>query len=186
MNRSRLLLFPLAGLCLAAASPYMQTPSGQEADPDQAKSAWEYLSKRYDADGNGQITFEEYGRSEEHFGRLDRDGSGSIEEGDISTGRSRGGRGQGRGNRSEPSAAPLEGQVAPDFTLEVIERAPGEALTLHERAVREAKALGEEPPAEPEVKLDEEGKPVPEPKTIQLSDYARIGQPVALIFGSYT
>ena len=186
MNRSRLLLFPLAGLCLAAASPYMQTRSGQEADPDKAKSAWEYLSKRYDADGDGQITFEEYGRSEEHFGRLDRDGSGSIESSDVATSRSRGGRGQGRGNRSESTAAPLEGQVAPDFTLEVIERAPSEALTLHERAVREAEALGEDPPPEPEAQLDAEGKPIPQPKTIQLSDYAQAGKPVALIFGSYT
>ena len=164
----------------------MQTRSNQEVDPDQAKSAWEYLSKRYDADGNGQITFKEYGRSEEHFGRLDRDGNGSIEEGDVAASRGRRGRGQGRGNRSAPSAAPLEGQVAPDFTLEVIERAPDEALTAYERAVRKAKAMEEEPPPQPEVQLDEEGKPIPEPKTIQLSDYAQVDRPVALIFGSYT
>jgi hypothetical protein len=160
-----LALVLLGALALAgAAAPSTgadDPPPEPEVDPEESKSVWDYLSKRYDADGDGKITFEEYGRSREHFDRLDADGDGVVSAADATARRrpSRGGKQRGEaGKRPQP---PREGQRAPDFTLEVLERAPEEAKRSDPK--------------------DEES-----PLTVQLSDYAKAKKPVALIFGSYT
>ena len=98
----------LTGLALiAGASPSSQDESKrQDVDPDETHTVWEYLAKRYDTDGDGKITSEEYTRGTEAFTRLDRDKNGVIEEADMSKGgRGRGRRGprsRGQGQRPEP------------------------------------------------------------------------------------
>ena len=51
--------------------------SGEVEEP-KAASTWDYLAEKYDADGDGKITEEEYGRDELHFKRLDVDKDGVI------------------------------------------------------------------------------------------------------------
>ncbi len=120
----------------------------EEIEEPKARSTWEYLADKYDADEDGKITPEEYGRDETHFKRLDVDSDGviakaEIEERDRASRDSRGGRGGGRsggarggrggrgeGGRRGPrgegeerpnrGVAPLEGSEAPDFELLVL------------------------------------------------------------------
>ncbi len=123
-------------------------------------SVWDYLSAKYDKDGDDAISPSEYGRGKELFERLDVDRDGKITAEDSSPS-GRGGRrgfdprrGRGadrprkeRGSRKNPKgeAARSVGSMAPDFELE--------------------------PPSG--------GHPV------RLSSF-RGDRPVALIFGSYT
>lgn len=177
---------------------------GEEGDSEvveepKARSTWEYLAEKYDADEDGQITPEEYGRDETHFKRLDVDSDGVISKAEIDErdrasrggrgGGGRGGRG-GRGRRGEGEArpargvAPLEGSEAPDFEL----------LVLAERKAskREAEAGEDEEGEAPEDKKEqgtseEEGGVKEEAeKKLKLSSFQEKKRPVALIFGSYT
>ena len=121
----------------------------EEVEEPTARSTWEYLADKYDADEDGKITPEEYGRDETHFKRLDVDSDGVISKAEIDErdrasrggrgGRGGGGRfGGGRGGRGEggrrggrggrggdedrPSrgVAPLEGSEAPGFELLIL------------------------------------------------------------------
>ena len=167
-----------------------ETPAEAPKEPS-ARSTWEYLSEKYDADSDGKITPEEYGRDETHFKRLDIDGDGfigkaEIEERDRSSRGGRGGRGGGRGagggrggrrgsqgERPERGVAPLEGSEAPDFELLILAERRG-------KAKKETKE--EEEKAETETEGEEE---VESPKKLKLSSF-KAKRPVALIFGSYT
>lgn len=168
--------------------------SGEVEEP-KAASTWDYLAEKYDADGDGKITEEEYGRDELHFKRLDVDKDGVIaqaelDERDRSARGERGGRrgrggrfGGGRGGRgrerwsgeerSSRGVAPLEGSEAPDFDL----------LVLSEKVSAED-AGGEEEDAD---EKSEEQRTVAEKqaKKLKLSSF-KDKRPVALIFGSYT
>jgi hypothetical protein len=170
-----------------------ETPVEEPKEPS-ARSTWEYLSEKYDADSDGKISPEEYGRDETHFKRLDIDADGfiakaEIEERDRSAGGGRGGFGGGRGaggarggrrgprgegeERPERAAAPLEGSEAPDFEL----------LVLAERAGKAKKETKEE---EGKTEAETEGEEKAEaPKKLKLSSFKE-ERPVALIFGSYT
>lgn len=172
-------------------APAETPPPAEEPKEPSARSTWEYLSEKYDADSDGKITPEEYGRDETHFKRLDIDGDGfigkaEIEERDRSSRGGRGGRGGGRGagggrggrrgsqgERPERGVAPLEGSEAPDFEL----------LVLAERRGKAKKETREEE-AKTEVEADGEEK-VKAPKKLKLSSF-QAKRPVALIFGSYT
>ena len=171
-----------------------EAPAEEPKEPS-ARSTWEYLSEKYDADSDGKITPEEYGRDETHFKRLDIDGDGfigkaEIEERDRSSRGGRGGRGGagrgagggrggrrgsqgGGGERPERAVAPLEGSEAPDFEL----------LVLAERRGKAKKETKEEE-VKTEVEADGEEK-VKAPKKLKLSSF-KGERPVALIFGSYT
>ncbi len=133
-------------------------PAQEEADPDKARSVWEYLTKRYDGNANGKITREEYTRSDEHFGRLDRDGNGVLEKADTKV-RSQRKRRPGGRKRTE---APREGELAPGFALEELGKAQEKA--------------------EPK---DDDHKRSKAPVLVKLGDL-KGKRPVALIFGSYT
>ncbi len=171
------------------------TPPAEEPKEPSARSTWEYLSEKYDADSDGKISPQEYGRDETHFKRLDIDSDGfiakaEIEERDRSSRGGRGGRGgAGRGagggrggrrgprgggeERSERAVAPLEGSEAPDFELLVLAESRG-------KAKKETKK-GEE-----EVEAETEGEEKADaPKKLKLSSFKE-ERPVALIFGSYT
>ncbi len=171
-----------------------ETPAEAPKEPS-ARSTWEYLSEKYDADSDGKISPEEYGRDETHFKRLDIDSDGfiakaEIEERDRSSRGGRGGRGGagrgaggGRGGRRGPrgeggerperAVAPLEGSEAPDFELLVL-------------AERRGKAKKETKKEEEEVEAETEGEEKADaPKKLKLSSFKE-ERPVALIFGSYT
>ena len=172
-----------------------ETPPAEEPKEPSARSTWEYLSEKYDADSDGKISPEEYGRDETHFKRLDIDSDGfiakaEIEERDRSSRGGRGGRGGagrgaggGRGGRRGPrgegeerperAVAPLEGSEAPDFELLVL-------------AERRGKAKKETKKEEEEVEAETEGEEKADaPKKLKLSSFKE-ERPVALIFGSYT
>jgi len=172
MRRLTATLVALTGLALSAsASPFSQEEGGKQGvDPDETRTVWEYLAKRYDADGDGKIAPDEYTRSTEAFTRLDRDKSGFIEEADMSKGGRgrgrRGPRGRGQGQRPEP---PQEGELAPDFKLELLGIAE-----------KDAKDKDADPPTDSKKDARKKKK-----ELVQLSKFER-KKPVALIFGSYT
>jgi hypothetical protein len=171
-----------------------ETPVEEPKEPS-ARSTWEYLSEKYDADSDGKISPEEYGRDETHFKRLDIDSDGfiakaEIEERDRSSRGGRGGRGGagrgaggGRGGRRGPrgegeerparAVAPLEGSEAPDFELLVLAERRGKAKDETKK---------EEEKVEPETEGEEKAEA---PKKLKLSSFKE-ERPVALIFGSYT
>jgi len=176
-------------------------PKADELVEPEAKSTWEFLADKYDADEDGKITPEEYGRDETHFKRLDIDSDGfiakaEIDERDRSARSERGGRGGGRfgggrggrggGGRRGPrgdgeertarAAAPLEGSEAPDFDL----------LVLSEKADAKAEAEdADEERAEEVTEEKGEDEEAEEEKKLKLSSFEK-DRPVALIFGSYT
>lgn len=85
--------------------------------------AFEFLAKKYDADKNGSISTEEYGRDAKTFARLDRNQDGVLSAADwqvddVST-RRRGGNSQ-RGDNRAQAAAPRVGDPAPDFDLTLV------------------------------------------------------------------
>ena len=181
----------LAGLspCLMEMTPLAspsavqeKAPKAQEAsdkdavDPDEAKSVWEYLSGRYDANGDGKIDKKEYTRGSTQFDRLDKDKNGFIEKADSAGTQGRGERGGGRrgggggrrgarGGGGGGQSAPTEGSRAPSFELETLYPVQEEGEAQNDRA----KASDKEP----------------EYKSVSLKTF-KDKKPVALIFGSYT
>ena len=178
--------------------PPTETPKVEEIVEPSARSTWEYLSEKYDADSDGKISPKEYGRDETHFKRLDIDADGfiakaEIEERDRSARNERGGgfgggRGAGGarggrrgpqgegGERPERTVAPLEGSEAPDFELLVLAESRRKQKEETKKEDIDQKG-GEEVP--------EEGDSVAAPKKLKLSSF-KGERPVALIFGSYT
>jgi Ca2+-binding EF-hand superfamily protein len=76
----------LANIPPARSAPLDIAPMDVTGELD---SVWIYLSTRYDRDGDGRITAEEYQREGGRFDRVDRDGDGAITPADFE--RSRGG-----------------------------------------------------------------------------------------------
>ena len=171
-------------------------PKTDEIVEPTARSTWEYLAEKYDADENGEITPEEYGRDELHFKRLDVDSDGIISKAEIDErdrssraerggrggrfGGGRGGRRGGRGGRGageeRPSVgtAPLEGSEAPDFELLVLaEKANAKKSADEKEDVTEEGAKEEKTVAEKKA------------KKLKLSSFKK-DRPVALVFGSYS
>jgi len=77
---------------------------------------FKFLVEKYDADNNGKLSKEEYDRSEEIFARFDTDKDGELTAKDWS-GQTSNRRRRGRGRKSEGTAAPAVGDIAPDFLL---------------------------------------------------------------------
>ena len=71
-----------AGLGLAGSS----LAAGQPAE--EPESIWNFLLGKYDADTDGSVSVEEYGRQGEKFERLDRNGDGALTAADFERGRS--------------------------------------------------------------------------------------------------
>ena len=102
----------VCGLWLAnqadAQRPQRRGGGGRSAD------VFKFLAEKYDADKDGEITSDEYDRSEENFTRFDTNKDGVLTAADWSGGRT------GRPKRGKPrgsSDAPSVGEQAPDFTL---------------------------------------------------------------------
>ncbi|MEM7305773.1 MAG: hypothetical protein AAF682_03845 [Planctomycetota bacterium] len=104
------MLFPRTTLALSCAALLAAAPPQEEpAKP----TAWAFLAKKYDADGDGRITRKEYTRDDEHWKNLDVDGNGWIDEKEIE------GRGWQKGKRAKVKP-PAAGDAAPDFRLELL------------------------------------------------------------------
>lgn len=80
---------------------------------------FKFLAQKYDANNDGELTKEEYDRSEENFSRFDTNKDGVLTAADWSAHSGRQRRG-GRRNHAGGSA-PKVGDDAPDFTLTHIE-----------------------------------------------------------------
>ncbi len=188
----------------------------EEVKEPKAQSTWEYLAEKYDADEDGEITPEEYGRDETHFKRLDVDSDGviakaEIEERDRASRDSRGGRGGGRsggarggrggrgeGGRRGPrgegeerpnrGVAPLEGSEAPDFELLVLAERKSAKKDEGAEGADAEDAKETEEVKEQDASKGEEGEANEEEKEkkLKLSSFKEKERPVALIFGSYT
>ena len=61
---------------VAASAPAFDVDGDHE-------SVWSYLVERYDTDGDGAISAAEYERDGQGFGRLDRNGDGTLTEADM-------------------------------------------------------------------------------------------------------
>ena len=167
---------PLAG---QEKGPKAQQASEEAADPDEAKTIWEYLSSRYDTNGDGKIDKKEYTRGSTQFDRLDKDKNGFIDADDTAQaggrggergGRRGGGGGAGRGGRGgSQQSAPTEGSRAPGFELE----------TLYPAKEIESEKKGDAKESKKEAEKE------PKFKSVSLKSFEG-KKPVALIFGSYT
>lgn len=162
----------LLGCWLSLAAPPAHPPAHAFAPPafqeerPQTESAdpWEYYRNKYDKDGDGEISRKEYGRPREYFDQLDRDHDGVLTAADW-----KGKIGKDPKAKRPKRAKELKvGQRAPKFELPILELEPE----------------GEREDAQGKGKSDKQKSK--QPKTIKLTDYAKNGRPVALIFGSYT
>ncbi|MFK7738687.1 MAG: hypothetical protein AB8H80_00080 [Planctomycetota bacterium] len=120
---------------------------GRGRGQESGEAAWKFLSGKYDADKDGKLTKEEYGRDEATFARLDRDGDGVVTAADWQVeaprgrrGGRRGARGRGAGGRAEQPAAPKAGDSAPDFELTLVTDAK-QKVKLSSFADKQAVAL---------------------------------------------
>lgn len=140
----------------------IQADEPQRHQDPKPKTAWEILAKKYDANGDGKISPEEYTKldKERYFARLDADKNGFIEPADLKKlGRPKNYKGE-KSKHTDKVKVAKAGEMAPDFTLRVLEK------------------------EKPKDKKDAPAK-ASKPKTFQLSSL-RGKKPVALIFGSYT
>ena len=92
---------------------------------DQAKSqrrrgrkpdVFKFLAQKYDANNDGELSQEEYDRSQENFKRFDTNKDGVLTAADWSAGNSGRGKRGGRRNHGGGSV-PSVGEKAPDFML---------------------------------------------------------------------
>lgn len=132
----------------------------QEERPEQPADPWEYYREKYDEDDDGEVSRKEYGRPRTYFDQLDRNGDGVLTVADF----------KGKVGKDPKAKQPKRAKA-----LKVGQRAPKFELPILEFEAEEGK--GEKQGAKSKAK---------KPKTIKLSDYAKNGRPVALIFGSYT
>jgi hypothetical protein len=96
------------------------SPTEAVADPNSPDNVelWAFVRARYDADEDGRIARSEYGRDEEHWSRLDKDGDGFVVAGEVAIAPS-GPSGRPAGEPSfDEGDAPQVGEWAPDFELE--------------------------------------------------------------------
>lgn len=88
----------------------------------QSSKVWDFLAEKYDQNGDGQLSPDEYDRGADAFARLDRNGDGVLTEVDW----------QVAGafpKYTFPHIAPKKGDPAPDFALIYI-KAPKKVARL--------------------------------------------------------
>lgn len=164
------LLTCIGSLLLATTSLAQEGPAqGQEKDKpleETSGSNWEFLAEKYDKDGDGKVSADEYDRGKKTFDRLDADGDGFITAEDIKSRRSE----RPQMDKGQP---PKVGDAAPGFHLDCL---PPPPKTEAERKIAENEANKQ---------ARKEGQTKAGPRRIRLSDF-KDKKPVALIFGSYT
>jgi len=176
---------PITLAALALALTLADGPQkGQEPPPvveePAATSAWEFLTDKYDADGDGIITRKEYGGPKDRWAQLDRNGDGKIDQAEIEK--------RGRVDRPNPGKkrpkAPVEGKKAPLFELEILEDVGDLPKSEGKDGKKDPKKRdGDGEKGDAGSKGDKQKKE--RPRTVSLADF-RGEKPVALIFGSYT
>ena len=112
-----------AALLVAASSPAQRGGFQGGGSGD----IWKFLSEKYDKNGDGKITLQEYGRGEQKFAGYDRDNNGSITESDTRGGgnaqrRGGGGRGGARGGGRGGGRAPAS-TVDTDIAMTIAKNA---------------------------------------------------------------
>lgn len=164
------LLVCIGSLLLATSSLAQEGPAqDQEKDKpleETSRSSWEFLSEKYDKDGDGKVSADEYDRGKKTFDRLDADGDGFITSEDLKDRR----RGRPEMDRGLP---PKAGEIAPDFHLDCLSPPP---KTEAERKIAEHQA---------KKRAQKKGLTKATARRVRLSDF-KDKKPVALIFGSYT
>ena len=120
MLAAPLALLPTFAALLCAAPAQDPAPAAKAPE-----TIWQYLSTKYDENGDGRVTRAEYGPDATRFERMDKDGDGAITESDTrSFGRPQrmpdaGGEGDGAPLRRKDTAPEVH-SVAPDFELPLL------------------------------------------------------------------
>ena len=168
--RTTALLTCVGSLLLATSSIAQENPAqDQENDKpleETSGSSWEFLAGKYDKDGDGKVSADEYDRGKKTFDRLDANGDGFITAEDAKSRR----RERPQMDKGQP---PKVGAVAPDFHLDCLAPPP---KTEAERKIAEHEANKQ---------AKKEGQTKAAPRRVRLSEF-KDKKPVALIFGSYT
>jgi hypothetical protein len=164
-------LLACIGSLLLATSSLAQEGPAQDQEKDKpleetSRSSWEFLSEKYDKDGDGKVSADEYDRGKKTFDRLDADGDGFITSEDLKDRR----RGRPEMDRGLP---PKAGEVAPNFHLDCLSPP---SKTEAERKIAEHEAKKRAQKKDPTKATA---------RRVRLSDF-KDKKPVALIFGSYT
>ena len=109
----------LVGLTVIALATTFTMTNRVDAQRSRGGSTdvWKFLAEKYDKDGDGKLTKQEYDRSDEKFKGFDKDGDGVLTAEDWKASGNRGGRSRGGGNSG---AAPAKGDVAPEFALTTV------------------------------------------------------------------
>lgn len=92
--------FQAASICLLLGA-CRSTDSGSNFADDGVDNAWDYLSAKYDHNGDGQVTEAEYTREAGDYAKLDRNGDGMLDAEDYPRGEAPG---MGRGWNNMPDA----------------------------------------------------------------------------------
>ncbi|MAG62781.1 hypothetical protein CMO84_04585 [Candidatus Woesearchaeota archaeon] len=164
------LLTCFGSLLLATSSFGQEGPAQDQVKgkslEETSRSSWEFLSEKYDKDGDGKVSADEYDRGKETFDRLDANGDGFITAEDAKSRR----RERPQMDKGQP---PKVGDAAPDFHLDCL---PPPPKTEAERKIAEHEANKQ---------VLKEGQTKVTPRRVRLSEF-KDKKPVALIFGSYT
>ena len=102
----------------------LQADSPQRQKEPAPKTAWEILAEKYDANGDGKISRAEYTKQDvdRYFPRLDVDKNGFIEPSDLKKlGRPENYQGE-KSKHTDKVKIAKAGEMAPDFTLRVLEK----------------------------------------------------------------
>lgn len=164
-------LLTCVGSLLLATSSIAQDDPAQVPEKDKpleetSGSSWEFLAGKYDKDGDGRVSADEYDRGKKTFDRLDANGDGFITAEDAKSRR----RERPQMDKGQP---PKVGDAAPDFHLDCL---PPPPKTGAERKIAEHEAKKQ---------AQKEGQTKAAPRRVRLSEF-KDKKPVALIFGSYT
>jgi hypothetical protein len=112
--------FPLTITVLALVSADITAQGRVRGGRSDPNATFKFLTKKYDRNRDGKITWKEYQRDQEKFNSLDADGDGKLTKEDFNSGGRGRGRGGGRrgGDRERGAGGvPKIGDVAPDFEL---------------------------------------------------------------------
>ncbi|MFQ5844054.1 MAG: EF-hand domain-containing protein, partial [Planctomycetota bacterium] len=150
---------------------------------------WSRL-KRFDADGDGRVSREEFGGPARVFERFDRDRDGFVTEQEVRAMRGRGGMGRregGTGRIAERMDPDGDGRISKAEWDAFFEKADRNGDGLVDRAEFRAAASGRAY----EDRAPARGSPAPAVKLKRLDgrgtvDLSRPRRPTVLIFGSYT
>jgi hypothetical protein len=179
----------LCVLAVAVSGLGTRTVTSQDAAPSTPEpTAWEWLCAKYDKNEDGKIARKEYTRDAAHWARLDGNADGWLTKDEFEGRRPDKGGAKKEGREGE-EPAPKEGELAPEFALEVLavppKPAPGDG---GKGGTGGANGSGAGAGGQGKAGSAAKGGSKPgaaKPAVVKLSDFKH-KKPVALVFGSYT